>query len=182
MIFTVHGTEEIRELCLPSSAFYPLTKIRYIQKIVQPHTNLTEIEQGLNLLWRNGISSRNVVLGLGFCGRSFTPSNSACNTPGCPFSGNAAPGECTKTSGVLSNSELHRIIKENNLTAVLDEAAGVKYVSWNSDQWVSYDDADTLKMKMDFAANLGLGGTSKHLHILYQVSELTRTLISGVGH
>lgn len=34
------------------------------------HTNLTEIHQGLELLWRNNINPERVVLGLGFYGRS----------------------------------------------------------------------------------------------------------------
>ncbi|KAH2126825.1 hypothetical protein KXV35_005646, partial [Aspergillus fumigatus] len=41
----------------------------------------------------------------------------------------------------------------------MDKAAGVKYITWDNNQWVSYDDADTLKIKMDFANKLGLGGT-----------------------
>lgn len=34
------------------------------------HTNLTEIHQGLELLWRNNINPERVVMGLGFYGRS----------------------------------------------------------------------------------------------------------------
>jgi len=34
------------------------------------HTNLTEIHQGLEFLWRNNINPERVVLGLGFYGRS----------------------------------------------------------------------------------------------------------------
>jgi chitinase len=34
----------------------------------------------------------------------------------------------------------------------------VKYVTWNGDQWVSYDDEDTIAQKIEFANNLGLGG------------------------
>lgn len=126
-----------------------------------PTQNLTEISQGLDLLWRNNIPSKKVILGLGFYGRSFTLANSSCKEPGCPFSAGAKPGDCTKTSGVLSNSEIQRIIKDKDIEPILDAKAGVKYMSWDSDQWVSYDDADTFKMKMDFANELGLGGTSK---------------------
>lgn len=129
--------------------------------MVNPHTNLTEISAGLDLLWRNKIPASKVVLGLGFYGRSFTLSNPACNTPGCPFSGGGKAGECTGQSGILSNAEIDRIISANKLTPVLDKTAAVKYMSWDTDQWVSYDDADTLKMKVDFANKLGLGGTSK---------------------
>ena len=34
------------------------------------HTNLTEIQLGLELLWRNNINPARVVMGLGFYGRS----------------------------------------------------------------------------------------------------------------
>lgn len=38
------------------------------------HTNLTEINEGLELLWRNNINPERVNMGLGFYGRSmYTP-------------------------------------------------------------------------------------------------------------
>jgi chitinase len=43
---------------------------RYIGPIVNAHTNLTEIDQALQLLWRNDIDPGKVVLGMGYYGRS----------------------------------------------------------------------------------------------------------------
>lgn len=100
-------------------------------------------------------------MGLGFYGRSFTLADPSCTEPGCPFASGGKHGECTGTSGVLSNAEIQRIIADKKLEPVFDKTAGVKYMTWDSDQWVSYDDADTFKVKMDFANDLGLGGTSK---------------------
>lgn len=100
-------------------------------------------------------------MGLGFYGRSFTLADPSCTEPGCPFASGGKPGKCTGTSGVLSNAEIQRIIADKKLKPVFDKTAGVKYMTWDSDQWVSYDDADTFKVKMDFANDLGLGGTSK---------------------
>ncbi|RMZ76859.1 hypothetical protein DV738_g4696, partial [Chaetothyriales sp. CBS 135597] len=131
----------------------------WTRPVVAPHTNLTEISQGLDLLWRNNVNPGKVVLGLGFYGRSFTLKDSSCNKPGCAFSSGAKAGACTKTSGVLSNAEIQRIIKDKDLTPVLDRQAGIKYINWDGDQWVSYDDAETLKMKKDLANKLCLGGT-----------------------
>jgi GH18 family chitinase len=96
---------------------------------------LAEISQGLDLLWRNNIAPKKVVLGLGFYGRSFTLSSPSCTEPGCAFSGGANPGECTQTSGILSNAEIQRNIKANSLTPVLDKESGVKYIVWDSNQW-----------------------------------------------
>lgn len=131
----------------------------YTEAVVAAHTNLTEINDALDLLWRNNIDSSKVVLGLGFYGRSFTLSDPSCSAPGCAFSGGANPGECTANSGTLSYSELQAIISENNLTPVFDEVAAVKYITWDSDQWASYDDSDTFKLKLEFANSKCLGGT-----------------------
>ena len=34
----------------------------------------------------------------------------------------------------------------------------MKYVTWDRDQWVSYDDQDTFQQKIKFANSVGLGG------------------------
>ncbi|KAL8887506.1 MAG: hypothetical protein Q9215_004928 [Flavoplaca cf. flavocitrina] len=125
----------------------------------RPHTNLTEIDEGLSLLWRAGVSASNVVMGLGFYGRSFKLSSPSCNKPGCTFSSGATAGACTGASGILSLAEIDRTIKQYSLTASYDAAAAVKWITWNSDQWVSYDDDQTFKQKSDYARDLGLSGT-----------------------
>lgn len=66
------------------------------------HTNLTEIQLALDLLWRNDIDPSKVVLGIGFYGRSFTMEDSSCNIPGCAWSSGGNPGTCTDTEGILS--------------------------------------------------------------------------------
>lgn len=42
---------------------------KYTGPYLKGHTNITEIDQGLDLLWRNGVDSKNVVMGFGFYGR-----------------------------------------------------------------------------------------------------------------
>jgi chitinase len=76
---------------------------------------------------------------------------------GCEFSSGAKGGECTGTKGVLSASEINKIIK-NGGKMKLDEEAAVQIVTWDSNQWVSWDDAKTLKMKLDYANENCLGG------------------------
>jgi chitinase len=55
-------------------------------------------------------------------------------------------------------SEIESIIAQNSLTPILADADAVKYIVWNSNQWVSYDDAQTFKMKVDYANSICLGG------------------------
>jgi len=68
------------------------------------HTNLTEIELGLDLLWKNGIKPDKVVMGFGFYGRSFTMADPSCSVPGCTFSSAGIAGDCTGEPGILSYS------------------------------------------------------------------------------
>ncbi|KAL4984435.1 hypothetical protein BDW68DRAFT_193691 [Aspergillus falconensis] len=125
---------------------------------VLAHTNLTEIEQALELLWRNDVSPAKVNLGLAFYSRTFQLEDRKCTTPGCPFKGGAVKGACTKNSGTLSYSEITDVLASHNITPIYDEVAGVKYFTWNEDQWASFDDQQTFQQKITFADSQGLGG------------------------
>ncbi|KAK9418096.1 putative chitinase [Seiridium unicorne] len=125
---------------------------------VGAHTNLTEIETALDLLWRNNITSSKVNMGLAFHGRSVTLASSSCSEPGCSYLSAGDAGECSAQAGILLNSEIEQIISDNNLTPILYEDAAVKTITWNDDQWVSYDDEDTWKIKADFTKSQCLGG------------------------
>ena len=131
---------------------------KFIGPYIYAHTNLTEIDQTMDLLWRNSIEPEQVNLGLGFYGRSFTLTNPACMTAGCGFSAGANPGKCTNSAGTLSFAEIQRLVA-GGATETLDQTAAVKQVVWDNNQWVSYDDADTFKMKIDYANKKCLGGT-----------------------
>jgi len=123
------------------------------------------------LLWRVKIPPAKVSLGFGFYGRSFQLADPTCQKPGCPFTGGAKPGPCTATSGILSYYEIMDIVKGSNPTTsksrtkragvqpVHDVESAVNYVTYDNDQWVSYDDAVTMKQKVDWANSAGLGGS-----------------------
>jgi len=63
---------------------------------VLAHTNLTEIDQGLDLLWRNGVDPSKVNLGLAFYSRTFQLQDPSCTVPGCPFSGGGMAGKLNR--------------------------------------------------------------------------------------
>ncbi|KAI7201665.1 glycoside hydrolase family 18 protein [Hortaea werneckii] len=129
-----------------------------IGSIVQGHTSLTEIKLATELLWRNHISRGKVVLGFGFYGRSFTLADASCSKPGCPFSGASNPGPCTATAGYLGFYEIQEVLK-NGAKQIHDEDAAVNYLVFDSNQWISYDDKVTFKQKVDWANEVGLGGS-----------------------
>lgn len=130
----------------------------YIGAVVYAHTNLTEIDLTMDLFWRNNIDSSKITMGMGFYGRSFTLADPFCTSPGCPFSSGGNPGPCSASAGTLMFSEIEAIIAAG-ATPTLDSAAAVKQLVFDTDQWVSYDDVETLKMKVDYANGKCLGGT-----------------------
>lgn len=131
-----------------------------VAKVINPHTNLTEISLGLDLLWRNQIDPAKVLLGLGFYGRSFTLSDPSCTTPGvCGFSTGGVAGPCTSTSGILSDYEMSDILASQLPAVQYDAIAGVNWMTFDQNQWVSYDDERTLHQKAVFASGLCMTGT-----------------------
>ncbi|KAI0159376.1 family 18 glycosyl hydrolase [Pestalotiopsis sp. NC0098] len=134
---------------------------QFIGPYIAPHTNVTEIDLGLDLLWRAGVKPAKVVMGLGWYGRSFTLSDPSCSTPNgiCQFSGGADAGPCSNASGILTLKEIQDTISYNGVEPLWDKEAMVKYVTWDSNQWVSYDDDDTFDQKRNFANKRCLGGT-----------------------
>ena len=70
----------------------------------------------------------------------------SCLSAGCPFSGPGKAGPCTATPGILSADEIRDIVAKG-ANVYFDPVASAKIITWDSNQWVSYDDAETLKLK-----------------------------------
>jgi chitinase len=134
---------------------------------VRPHTNITEIEEGLDLLWRNSVDPSKVVMGLGWYGRTFTLENPSCKSPWCRFQSGGEKGACSGEVGILTNAgkltteaqsrryvlinqEIKRVIKTRGLKPSFDATAAVKWISWDN-QWASYDDGETMQLKLQYA-------------------------------
>ncbi|KAH1496588.1 hypothetical protein LV164_003899 [Aspergillus fumigatus] len=130
----------------------------WIGSVVNAHTNLTEIISAMDLLWRNDILPSQVVMGLGFYGRSFTLNNTSCVTAGCPF---LTVKRVIDSAGTLSYSEIEAILKDasRNATQTYDEASPVQIVTFDGNQWVSYDNWASFQAKLDYANSHCIGGT-----------------------
>lgn len=133
------------------------------------HTNLTEIRDAMDLLWRNDISPDKVTLGTAFYGRAFTATSSKCLTPGGTYSSGADRQPCSGEISVILNSEIMDIMDRTGAKPTLYKDAAVKGPTFDQDQWVAYDDADTLNLKADFARSQCLGGV-----FVWAVSHDTR--------
>lgn len=151
---------------------------KFVGSYIAPHTNITEIDLGLDLLWRAGVTSDKVVMGQGWYGRSFTLKDPTCSKSNgiCEFSRGAKAGACSDASGILDLQEINDILKKSNPKPEYDEKAGVKWITWDSDQWVSYDDDQTFKQKKDFANNRCLGGL-----MVWAMDQVDQTAPNGLG-
>ena len=121
------------------------------------HTNLTKIQDGLDLLWRNDISPDKVVMGMAYYSRSFTLVDPSCNEPGCPVASAGTPGRCSHTTGVLLHVEIQEMIENHGAIPVFHREPAVKTVSWEN-QWVSFDDAATWRLKANQARGQCISG------------------------
>ena len=139
------------------------------------HTNLTEIIESINMLMKAGVPSNKILMGLGFYGRSFAQEDPSCYTPGsCKFKNpgkvipeidnyevTATPGECTKAGGTLAYFEIAviKMTPANIRYQKTFEKEAMVVMAYNQNDWVSFDDETTIKIKIDKANEMCLGGT-----------------------
>jgi chitinase len=104
--------------------------------IAEPHTNLSDIQQSLKLVWDAGVSPQKVTLGLADYGKTYTLTSGSCTKPGCAATGPGKPGPCSNEAGSLHNAEIDTVLQKNsNIKPVLDKQAAVKYFAWDTTQW-----------------------------------------------
>lgn len=125
---------------------------------VYGHTNLTVIKDALNLLWRNNVPANQVNLGLGFYGRTYRLLDPKCDKPGCGFEDAGRAGQCSGQGGYMSYQDIATVRKMSNPHVVTDRKDAIKYFRYDTNQWVSFDDEETLRWKVEFANEQGLRG------------------------
>ncbi|KAJ7465727.1 glycosyl hydrolases family 18-domain-containing protein [Mycena latifolia] len=129
----------------------------YIGSIVLGGANIARFQMTFQLYANVGIDPSKIVMGIGFYGRSFELSSASCTDPGCPFAGAAPAGPCSANAGTLMFAEIEDIISSvGSDQLVFDEAAAVKYLVYDTNSWVSYDDQQTLDMKLQYANGICL--------------------------
>ncbi|KAF6792625.1 Killer toxin subunits alpha/beta 4 [Colletotrichum sojae] len=130
---------------------------KWVGNFLNAHTNLTEITEYFDLLWRNSISPSKVTMGLAFYTRSLIASDSNCMDAGCRFDGVTDKQAYTQSPGTMSNAELTDKMKDANAVSVLDKEPAVKILKLGK-TWITYDDQDSWQLKVDFARSQCLGG------------------------
>lgn len=105
----------------------------------------------------NGATPSKLVLGLGFYGQCFTLANSANHGIGAASSGPGASGLYTQQAGILSYLEICKNLMAGGWTTVYDTQQQSPY-SYKGNQWVGYDNVQSIKAKSQYCLTKGLGG------------------------
>ncbi|KAJ5165549.1 uncharacterized protein N7500_007379 [Penicillium coprophilum] len=134
--------------------------IKFTGPYLEGHTDISQIELGLDLLWRNDIDPSNVVFGFAFYGRSFTIKDSSCFKPDrkCEFSDGGIAGSCTDTTGILSYAEISSSNNSLDVHTSYDPKTTVKHNVYGGTKWISYDDEQSFSDKKRFVSKRCLSG------------------------
>ena len=125
---------------------------------IAAHTDLGLINKLLEPLWTSNIDPEKVNLGVANYGRGYTIADKGCMSWGCPFTGPSKQGSCSGQPSVMSRCEMNRLMSEKGLTpSLIQGGAAAEQLTWD-DQWMSFDDAATESMKLEFANERCLGG------------------------
>ena len=96
------------------------------------------------------------MLGLGTYGRTFRLANAVNNKPGDASTGPGSVGKYTGESGFMSYYEICDKISQG-WTRVWEPEHKVPYI-YNGNEWVGYDDTQSLTEKVAYIKKEGLGG------------------------
>lgn len=126
---------------------------------IRPHTSILDIDSALLPLWFDGVPPSKINFGIAYYGRGYTLTSRSCTGIGCRYVAGNRPGGCTTSSGVLSSREIDVIIAEKGLVPRLVPDLMIKEVTWD-DQWIGYDDNETVALKTRWGNRHCLGGMS----------------------
>nr|XP_008262904.1 chitinase-3-like protein 2 isoform X1 [Oryctolagus cuniculus] len=112
------------------------------------------VEYAVGYWIHKGMPTEKIVMGIPMYGRSFTLA-SAETAMGAPASGPGAAGPITKSPGFLAYYEICQFLQGAKITRLQDQQ--VPYAV-KGNQWVGYDDVQSLEAKVQFLKNLNLGG------------------------
>ncbi|XP_059612054.1 probable chitinase 10 [Phlebotomus argentipes] len=105
-----------------------------------------------------GAPARKIVMGMPLYGQSFTLADAKNNGLNAKAPGPGQAGEFTKAAGFLAYYEICDRIKNRGWRVVKDEQGRMGPYAYHGNQWVSFDDQETLKRKTQLVRSMDLGG------------------------
>jgi len=121
-----------------------------------PHPNFN-VNFTINYLLQKGLSRERLVMGMPLYGKSFTLSNPANHGLNAPASAGKA-GAYTRMAGTLAYYEICEALKQGSWTTVQDPQKRMGPYIYSGNQWISYDDVESLTWKTQFIKDYDLAG------------------------
>lgn len=115
------------------------------------------IEACVNYWISCGAPKEKLNLGVPFYGRAFTLNNPNNNYVGASFSGAGSAGPYTREAGMLGYNEICEMQLKEEWDIHYDEQRCVPYAQ-KGNQWISYDNIDSISQKAKFINEMDLGG------------------------
>lgn len=123
-------------------------------------TNVPEIANWTLPLAYEGVNPAKLILGLAYYARGYILADQNCNGVGCAWSGTSRTGLCTNFDGVMSLQEIeNEIIAQLGVKPTLLEQDMMMELKWGN-QWLGYDNMETIAMKKQWANQHCFGGTT----------------------
>jgi len=115
------------------------------------------IEYVVNHWLNSGAPKEKLVMGLATYGRTFRLGKASKSSPGDPAVGPGEHGRFSAESGFFTYYEICKKINEDGWFMRYDRVQESAY-AYKGEQWVSFDDIKTLKLKAEYLKELNLGG------------------------
>ncbi|KAJ8920078.1 hypothetical protein NQ315_011732 [Exocentrus adspersus] len=126
----------------------------------RPHDNglnlFLSVDYAVKFWLKKGLPASKIVLGVPFFGRSFTLQFPNVTEVGAPIKGPGKEGFYTLNPGILAYFEICEMTL-NEAWRRYQDASGAPYLV-NGDQWVGYDDAESIRKKIEYVKIHNLAG------------------------
>ncbi|XP_050079355.1 endochitinase [Anopheles maculipalpis] len=115
------------------------------------------VQGGVNSWLDSGCAPNKVVLGVPFLGRTYVLRNSQQNGVGALINGPGPKGQHTYSEGYLGYFEICQKLKQSKWRTVWESIGQCPY-AYRGNQWIGYEDEQSLKQKVEFVKSKGLAG------------------------
>lgn len=102
----------------------------------------------MEYLVSRGAPREKLLVGVPFYGQTFTLGATGDTSVGADAGGPGEPGEYTKQPGMLAYYEICHRVKNQRWIVKRDNSGRMGPYAYNRNQWVSYEDPDSIKVKV----------------------------------